>query len=322
MPTPVMEETLTRQRALALKRILLATDLSDASSNAKQWTVALARHYGAEVFLGHAVPPEVRGFVPLDVLPKELDRDRLSAERAMKDLVYNLLEERVVAHSRLQRGPVWEVISSIIAEENIDLLVLGTHGRSGLSKVALGSVAEQLLRTVTCPVLTIGRNAPRIDTSTLHFSRILFSTDFGPSTEKSLGYALSLAEEYRSKLIVLHAIPRIPVSDIGPGLYCPAYYTAKDVMKWEADAREESAKKLRAMIPADANLAFEPEFEIQADFLPRGIMNAADQHNVDLIVMGAHGRGSARMAAHLPWSAVHGVISEARCPVLTIMSPA
>jgi hypothetical protein len=76
--------------------------------------------------------------------------------------------------------------------DNVDLLILGTRGRGGLKKLALGSVAEEVLHLASCPVLTVGPNVPPAGPDVSDFKRILFATDFGSASNQSLLHTLCL----------------------------------------------------------------------------------------------------------------------------------
>jgi nucleotide-binding universal stress UspA family protein len=150
------------------------------------------------------------------------------------------------------------------------------------------------------------------------FKRILFATDFGPASAKAFPYALSLAEEYHAKLVLLHMIQPMPIADFGPAVYGPSSYTAEKLTEWQRTMSDESVRKLRELVPANTSLVAEPECVAGTDFLPEGILDAAAMHGVDLIVMGANRTPSPRMAAHMPWALTHEVICHAKCPVLTV----
>jgi len=307
-----------RKQSIGFKQILVATDFSDASQKAFDYAIAIARHYGSELSVVHSLPSEPRSPVPIYPLPPELDRDRLEAEEAMKALGERARTHNLNARLLLKQGSVWEVLAAVTQQHNVDLLVLGTSGRSGLKKLALGSVAEEALRMASCPVLTIGPNVQAADSAAIEFRRILFATDFGPTAAKAFPYALSLAEEYRAKLVLLHMVPPMPVADLGPSVYCPPAFGADALTKWQNNEREESVKKLRELIPANTKLAYAPECLVGMDFLPEGILNIAATHKIDLIVMGANRTPSPRVAAHIPWTLTHAVLSHATCPVLTV----
>ena len=307
------------QEAISFKRIVIATDFSDASQRAQAWGLAVACRYGSEVYFVHATPREARGPVPMDPLPKEIDRRQLEAEGQMKILANGVRATGIASHPIVKHDSVSTVIPSVIQEESIDLLVLGTHGRGGLKKLVLGSVAEELLRLASCPVLTVGRNVEPLTGSRTIFGRILFATDFGAGAANALRYALFLANEQSTSLVLLHMVPPMPAI-MGPEVYAMPNCTAEELKGSKSTQRQESARKLKQILPRETELVFEPEYVITTDFLPEGILAVAAEHKVGLIVMGANRTGSPRTAAHMPWTIVHRVISEARCPVLTVMA--
>jgi nucleotide-binding universal stress UspA family protein len=310
LPMPV-------QSSIALKHILVATDFSKASERALDFATAIARRHGSVLSVVHAIPEEPHGQVYVGPLPHELDRRRLEAEQQLKGLeespqIKNLPHRLLVEH-----GGVWDVLASEIQREDIDLLVLGTRGRSGLKKLALGSAAEEFLRLASCPVLTVGPKVPPPATAD-GFARILFATDFGPASDAAFPYALFLAKEYHAKLLLLHMVPPMPPTDVGPAVYGTSAYAADEYLKWQRSTRDEGMKKMKDLIPCDAGLAEDPEYLSGTDFLPEGILEAASAHRIDLIVMGANRTSIPRIAAHIPWALVHQVISHAKCPVLTV----
>lgn len=201
----------------------------------------------------------------------------------------------------------------LMQRNEIDLLILGTHGRGGLKRFILGSVAEELFRLATCPVLTIGPDAPAETLSAKQFHRILFATDFGPASLSALPFAISLATENKAKLILFHALMPMPVVDVGP-----YWYVGTDVIERQETARLNTIEQLKKLIPPEANLASEPEFLVGLDPVADAILKAAAGCQADLIVMGVRRTASARASAHLPWVTAHEVVRHAQCPVLTV----
>jgi nucleotide-binding universal stress UspA family protein len=318
--TPATAQT-EGQQAIGIKRILIATDFSDVSQLAQVWGLALARYCGSEVYFAHAIPPEAHGAIPMDSLPKEIDRRRIEAESQMKALADRAQAEGIASQTLFKQGAASAVIPRIVQEAGIDLLVLGTHGRGGLKKLVLGSVAEELLRLVSCPVLTVGRNVAPSASARANIGRILFATDFGPGAAKALPYALFLAKEYSASLVLLHMIPPVMVIQmevVSDG--SENYPVVKDLTNGEATERQEGERKLKQLMVSETARGFEPEYVVAADFLPHGILDAPAERKAGLIVMGATRPRSARAAAHIPWTFVHHVISEAECPVLTVMA--
>lgn len=206
---------------IGFKRVLVATDFSAVSERALAYALPIVRRYGSTMSIVHAMSPQVRESITLDPLPLKLDRERIEAEKGMARLAEEAPIKNLHPHTFLERGGAWDVLSSIMQRENPDLLVLGTHGRGGLKKLVLGSVAEEVLRRAKCPVLTIGPNVPPADPGRTEFKTILFATDFGPGSVRAFAYALSLAEDCQAKLILLHMVPPMPVAEIGPGVFAP-----------------------------------------------------------------------------------------------------
>ena len=307
-------ETIELEQSVTFRNILLGTDFSEVSRKAVPYAEAIASLYGSKIHLAHVVPPAARMPIPMEPLPMELDYSRQNAERDMKAFLRgNLLAE--VSHEVLiEQGPIWDTLSALIQRDEIDLLILGTHGRGGLKKVILGSVAEELFRLASCPVLTVGPNViePKGPTE---FRRILFATDFGPASLHALPCAIPLAAESKARLTLLHVVLPVPVVDVGP-----YWYVGKDLVGQQQSARARYVAQLRDLIPAGTNLPLDPEFLVDFDFAPDSIVKIAADIRADLIVMGVNQAASARASAHLPWATAHEVVCHAQCPVLTVRS--
>ena len=304
--TPLKSST----TSTAFHYILVATDFSEVSRRALCDALAMAAENDAQLLVIHVLHPD-RTHAALEN-PPELDLERIAAEKQMKALLEKLRPAHTIK-TLLKHGNVALQVLSVIEEQAIDLLVIGTRGRGGLRKLALGSVAEELLRVAPCPVMTIG---PQADSATTGFHRILFATDFGKGSAKALPLALALARAPQAQLILLHMIPPIPSSSASLSAYAPATAAADEVEEWEETSRKRALHQLKESLPAETGLAQEPKYVVGTDFLTEGILTASAKFNVDLIVMGAN-RTSSKMAAHIPWSAVHQVIQDAPCPVLT-----
>jgi nucleotide-binding universal stress UspA family protein len=308
-----------QQETVGFKHVLIATDFSPVSERALAYALPIVRQYGSTVSIVHAIEPEPRESITWDPLPRELNRRRIEAEQEMRRLGEEARIKDLNPHTWLEKGRIWDVVSSIIQRENTDLLVLGTHGRGGLKKLALGSAAEEMLRLAKCPVLTIGPSVPPADAKRAEFKTILFATDFGAGSDKAFPYALSLAVACQAKLILLHMVPPMPLVVTGRFDDSPGMYALPALTEWQLTMKGESLRKLRKMIPSDAKLVSEPEYVIGLDIHSEGILRTAEARSVDLIVMGANRFASARIVAHIPWTVTHEVICKAKCPVLTVL---
>ena len=220
------------QRVSTFRHILVATDFSDASRRALCSALELAAGGDAQVSVVNILQPD-RQYDALEQ-PPELDLERIDAERQLKTLVGELAPQRKIDTILIKRGPVADKVASLIEAEGIDLLVIGTRGRGGLRKLALGSVAEELLRVAACPVMTIG---PKADIqATAHgpgFHTILFATDFGPGSKRAVPLALALAKAEQARLILLHMIAPMPATSASLSAYAPAAAAADELEEWE-----------------------------------------------------------------------------------------
>jgi nucleotide-binding universal stress UspA family protein len=305
--TPLKSST----TAVAFRHILVATDFSEPSRRALCDALALAVDNEAQLSVIHVLHPDTHAALEN---PPELDLERIAAEKQMKAMLGELTAAQKI-ETLLKHGNVALKVLSVIEEKAIDLLVIGTRGCGGLRKLALGSIAEELLRVAPCPVMTIGPQADFATTAGFH--RILFATDFGKGSAKALPIALALARAPQTQLIMLHMISPVPASSASLSAYAPATAAADEVEELEGTYRARAVKQLKECLPAEIELAQEPKFVVGTDFLAEGILTASGKYNVDLIVMGAN-RTSSKMAAHIPWSAVHEIVRDAPCPVLTV----
>jgi len=293
-------EALGTNTRISLSKILVTTDFSQVSKTALEYAAALAGQYEAKITVAHALSPEPMLSVPLDPLPVEADPAHLEAEAKLVEFALgdNTLQTRP-AKVLLERGEVWKVIADVIQNEQIDLVVTGTHGRQGLKRLVLGSEAEKIYRRANCPVLTVGPQVPRLGAAKWGLKTILFPTDGSEASLKALPYALSLAEENQANLIFLQLISLTPYQ-----------YRESE----EASARE----MLRALVPADAENWCKPEFVVRFDFPEDGILRLAEERKADLIVMGVRQPARGALAEYTPWPIASQVVAKARCPVLTV----
>lgn len=284
---------------LALRNLLFTTDFSEASRAALPFVLALAQWYGAKVFLLHAVPAEAPLPMPMEPLPLAMDTSWRHAKQHMAQFLETNSFLDVETKTLLEQGEFWDVVSRTIRTHSIDMIVLGTHGRRGLKKLVLGSMAEQVFRQASCPVLTVGPAVEPRPASIENWKHILFATDFSPASRQAFTYALSLAEENQAELTLLHMVPLVPLQQ-------------------QDQVRESLQKRLESFVPADALPWCRPRYHVKFDFAVDGILDTAKQLAADVIVMGVHSARSPQLTSHLPWAASYEVVCHANCPVLTV----
>jgi nucleotide-binding universal stress UspA family protein len=142
-----------------LKRILHATDFSKASARALQEAVKLAKENSARLLVVHVIEPTpyVAGgeFGGAEIYMKLEDATKRNAQSSMSKLMQRLKKLQIKAESLLLRGAAHEQIVKAAKSKKADMIVIGTHGRTGLSKLFLGSVAGKVVSLATCPVMTV-----------------------------------------------------------------------------------------------------------------------------------------------------------------------
>jgi len=298
-----------------VKSVLVATDFSKASERPVRRALAIAQHFGAKLYLTHVVSSI--GYAIAGPPAEELALE--ASERDLQQLEKQLLADGSLAglpHEFLAaKGPVWEELQSIIEQRQIDLAVVGTHGRQNLSKLLLGSVAEQIFRRSNCLVLTVGPGS--VQESALEKSRafrpFLFATDFGTASLHALPYAISFANHFAAKLVLLHVEPITPAPE---GFHWSS--TSMDVEKLRDDARFKAVGRLRDILSHQAPLAAKPEFLVKFGAPSEMILRAAAELQTDLIVLGVNHTRHIDTACHTPWATAYAVVCGATCPVLTV----
>jgi nucleotide-binding universal stress UspA family protein len=280
---------------ITLKSVLYLTDFSEASEAALPFAVAIASDYGARVHVLHVLTP---------VIPETcLEAIRADEKFANAELAKVDFQLTGVAHdTAITHGvSVWSAVEQAIHERNIDLIVLGTHGRTHAQKLLLGSFAEEILRRSSVPVLTIGPHVQKNATISGAFHSVLFATDFSKSCKAAAQFAVSLAEENDAHLALLHVASK-------PGMNEQEEGTVDDVMQ-----------ALDDIVPSNARRWCHPSPIVQFGDTANGILEVATEIGADLIVLGARdAAGHLGAATHFERAIAHKVVAHARCPVLTV----
>jgi len=285
---------------ISLRNILLATDFSAASEAALQYALAIARRYDSQIYVAHVIRPDTYQLVPPEAMSAALEQTRRYAEQQMANLLISGCLRGIPHQILLGQGELWPVLSGMLRDHEVDLIVVGTHGRTGVRKLLLGSVAEEIFRLAACPVLTVGpKVSPEVPAET-ELRHILYATDLTPTSERAAAHALSLAQEHQARLTLLHVVQ--DATEVSPGN--------------TALINEFFRKRLQRLISEEAEEWCTPEFVV--DFGPPAevILKAAADRQTDLLVLGV--RRSANFPGHLPPATAYRVVCQAHCPVLTV----
>lgn len=291
----------TARSAIGFRNILFATDFSSAAAQAIPYVKKIARHYDAALVALHVRPPVVNPMTEPATWPVYVEAAKAQDEQCREELLNTFagIPTEVV----IEEGSIKDCLQSAIEKNDTDLVVIGTHGRTGLGKLLLGSVAEEIFRTVPCPVLTVGPRASMSNGPAGEFRTILYATDFSSESLGGAAYAVSLAQEFQSRLILLHVIARQRAGDLVS----------------TADLMATSQKLLRQIVSPEALLWCNPEYQAVEGNAAEQILEFAKLRDADLIILGArHEEGVSGATSHLPFATAHQIVTHATCPVLTI----
>jgi nucleotide-binding universal stress UspA family protein len=288
---------------MAFKKILCPVDFSPGSNQAMRVAVRLAAERDAELVLVHSwyLPPIAFSseFTYPTELVQQLSDD---AERGLEAAVgeANQLGVRRVRSQLLAGLPWQQIVEAARRDPGVDLIVIGTHGRSGLSRVLLGSVAELVVRHARCPVLTV-----RPDGQAAPFAHVLCPVDLSKPARDAMDLAAELTRPGGAGITLLHVL-ELPVAFSGE-LRDPDFHRDLDARSAALLDRWTAELKARVDVPVtQVTRIGRPGVQILALL--------EDDRTFDLVVMGSHGHtGVSRM---LLGSVAEKVVRHARCPVL------
>jgi nucleotide-binding universal stress UspA family protein len=292
------------QAGLKFENLLVITDLSVESGAAAPYARALASRYGSKVRVLHVIDPLPYAFGEPEIARRKRQEIWDSANTELSHWTAQFLSG-TQAISTLLDGEVGQAVLQAVRERAIDLLILASHGVTGLERMMVGSLGEEVFRTVPCPVMTIGPSVSKLPEQAARFERIVFPTDLTPSSIGAIPYLVLLAENCGSAITLLH------LAD--PGTESPSE---------RQRIRERVEKELGGLLPDEIKRCVD---QVIVEFGPvaSSVVEFAVAGKADVIVLGVKTGGSlTRGATHLPWAIAHQIIADAPCPVITIRGPA
>lgn len=272
-----------------MEKLLLASDHSEFSEGAIREAINLAKTCGSKLYIvSVAEEPDIRGFAanyPL-VAAQELERVTRVHLESLKEKAE---KEGAVCEIIEPRGPkTYEYIIDEAAKNNVEMIIMGRHGRTGITRLMMGSVTARVIGDAPCKVLVVPRSAR------ISFEKILISTDGSIFSEFATREAISTAKRIGSSLIALSVYKRDENSQV-----------AEASVGMVKDVAEKEGIKVEAL-----TLKGEP-YEV--------IVNTAEKKNAGFIVVGSHGRSGIERL--LMGSVTERVIGHAGCPILVVRRP-
>jgi nucleotide-binding universal stress UspA family protein len=288
-----------------LRRILCPTDFSEFSDMAFRYALSVAQHYRGKLFVQHVVEswqhPEA-AFVPAHYYVEFQSHLLRKGQEELHRFVKNHSNNEIRPEPVVDQGIAADSILALAEAQEVDLIVMGTHGRRGFDRLMVGSVTERVLRKASCPVLAVHKPSHDFLSSRgqdpAHLNRILFCTDFSENSRRALSYALSLTAEYNAELTLLHVLKDVP----GGSSIEEATATAMEQLDNLMPPEKPKAGRIRSMVRKGS--AYEQ------------IIQLALEAGTDVVIMAVRGRGALNAAVF--GSTTYRVIQLGPCPVFAV----
>ncbi len=293
------------------KHILVPTDFSSDANRAGYYAATMAEPWGSKVTLFHVI-------ALFEYDPNDPSHHFPNAEEIYKSMEAAATRQMGEIHNKhkhvkfknvMVRGisPAEEILR-YAGENNVDLIVMGTHGRSGLSHFLLGSVAEKVIRHMPCPVMTI-RYRDGEDDQVPSFKRIVVPIDFSAYSKQAVNYAVEIASKFDATLEFIHVIEE---------QIHPAYYVTGESSIFELipDLRERSIDAMKEFVEEAIPKGLAHTFHVREGRAYQAIVKFAEEQNADLIVIATHGLSG--LDYLLLGSTTEKVVRKSKTPVLAI----
>ncbi|MCS7174001.1 MAG: universal stress protein [Armatimonadetes bacterium] len=295
---------------VAIRRILAATDFSPASEGALRWAHLLSERFGADLVLLHALfldPALLLGptGVTVDLYTRLVEHAREEAGQLLQQLEVRFPGARSV----MREGPPREAILQAAAETRADLICMGTHGRSGISRLLFGSVAQHVVIHSPVPVLTVRQavaNTPEVRT-------VLVPVDFSPASDAALPWAELLARTFGARIVLLHVV-ELTYEELSAFSEWAGGEPLVEAVLRAAEERAREELRARAGRLQDAEVLLHTAFGTAT--ARHRIPEVAREVSADLVVMGTHGRTGVERI--LFGSVAEHVVRTSPVPVLTV----
>jgi nucleotide-binding universal stress UspA family protein len=297
------------QTGISIHNVLCPTDFSEFSERALVESIRVARWFGAKVTVLHVIPSAVPTALDMGYLPVAVELTEAARRAHLESLgrfVGEIGHEGVPVDVICREGDACAEIRNVAREITADLIVMGSHGRSGFKRIALGSVTESLLVRPPAPVLVVRGDAPG---GRGLFRRVLCAADLSERSADTIGFAVALAGEGAEHLTVLSVVEdlesvqaRLPCPPAGP--------------PFRVDVERATIAELQRRIPDEARVGSRIEELVTFGPADLEILRIASEERDDLIVLGTHGHGAVDRV--LFGSTVRRVVRGAECPVVVV----
>ena len=282
---------------VGIHNVLIATDFSRFSNQALDIGLKLSQAYQAHAYVAFVVPSDEFMIAGPDayVAAKDAARRDLESLKVELQKTHTCVEGKDY-HLYLLEGDVATSILNFAQQKHVDLIVMGTHGRGGLEKALMGSVAENVFRASEIPVLTIGPCA-RHANHALAPKNIVVAADFSPAGARAARYASGLAAEHHAKLTLLHVVNPKELEHV------PDHDRVLQALD----------DKLQDLLGSESGPC---QRRVECGRVAPTIVRIALELNADMLVLGVH--PASGVLTRFMWPIAYEVVREASCPVLTV----
>ena len=296
---------------LAIKKILFPTDFSECAEHAFSHAAELAALFEAEVHVFHTRIRPLSYYPALKHLLDEAERveanQQLSMDSSGEKTLRAPIGDQIIVISDEKTGQAaYEEIITYSKMHDIDLIVMGTHGRRGPRRLFIGSTAERVVRLAPCPVLTLRSDAEILNPA--HLSNILVPVDFSDFSNDAVRYASELADTWQAEITLLHVIEEAIL---------PTVYGVEPVSMYPIEHLMEESQKQIDQIKEEyfgANPKIHTKVMVGHSALT--IAEYAKESSTNLIVIPTHGLTG--LKRFLMGSVAEHVVRNAQCAVLTV----
>jgi len=298
---------------LNIDTILFPTDFSSVAEDAFAHAAHLALQTGATICVFNVVTPgDGDASNPMDFLPvTPVDGGAMDEAAPQRVEVQTVTQERgtvPVVYAQTDSPSPETAIVEQATNHDVDLVVMGTHGRKGVDRLLSGSVAEEVVRQAPCPVFTV-RGADAESPTSTPVDRLLVPVDLSEQTTLVVDHATALADAYGATIDLLHVVEEATF---------PTAYGIDPLASPQPDVQERAREALDTLV-GDLDTNDVPiHTHVLAGYAARDIVDFAEEHAADLVVMATHGRTG--LQRFLIGSVAEKVVRSAPCPVFTVKS--
>jgi len=285
---------------LTLDRILVATDFTKPSDLAVDYAKVLAKRFSSKLTVTHVVDLSVAVRSASAAVGFQIDDMRRTGAENMERTLADLRMSGLHASGQtLESHNPAAAITGLSQQLKVDMIVMGTNARHGLSRAILGSCAEGVIRHATCPVLTVGPHSRHPTVSHFSFSTVVFATDLQHDAAEKAATALAISEDSSAKVYLCYTLEK-PHHDITS--------TVDHQIKCEEALRKFAALSVYECCGVES--------DVEDGDPATHILQLATRVGADLIILGA--RRSTHWLATLSTGVVGHVLAKAECPVMTV----